>query len=316
MKRFEKILFISDGKTEREEALERAVNISKRNQALLTVVEVLEDLPKEMQSSLKSTDAGGLDKIAAQESAERLDNLIAPIKGEGVQVTSKILLGTSFIEIIREVLRNNHDLVMLSPRKKPKLREMLFGSRIMHLMRKCPCPAWAIKQTKRKQYARILAAVDPVPSDDERNAFNINILEIAASLSQSERSELHVVHCWSLPLEKRLKSRPALLQSEIDKLVRESRKAHKRGLDQLLERSNLEDLQIKVHLLKGEPDELIAELARKKWVELVVMGTVCTTGVAGLFIGNTAEKTLAQVDCSVLALKPDRFLSPVNADKS
>ena len=41
------------------------------------------------------------------------------------------------------------------------------------------------------------------------------------------------------------------------------------------------------------------------------MGTVCRTGIAGFFIGNTAESILQQVDCSVLTVKPDGFVSPV-----
>ena len=43
----------------------------------------------------------------------------------------------------------------------------------------------------------------------------------------------------------------------------------------------------------------------------MVMGTVCRTGVAGFFIGNTAENVLHQVNCSVLAVKPQGFVSPV-----
>lgn len=45
--------------------------------------------------------------------------------------------------------------------------------------------------------------------------------------------------------------------------------------------------------------------------DLVVMGTVARTGVAGLIIGNTAEAILEQVNCSVLAIKPAGFKSPV-----
>jgi universal stress protein E len=41
------------------------------------------------------------------------------------------------------------------------------------------------------------------------------------------------------------------------------------------------------------------------------MGTVCRTGIAGLFIGNTAESILGEVSCSVLTLKPDGFETPV-----
>jgi nucleotide-binding universal stress UspA family protein len=33
--------------------------------------------------------------------------------------------------------------------------------------------------------------------------------------------------------------------------------------------------------------------------------------VAGLFIGDTAEKVLRQVDCSVLTVTPEGFVTPV-----
>lgn len=49
----------------------------------------------------------------------------------------------------------------------------------------------------------------------------------------------------------------------------------------------------------------------KEGVELVVMGTVARTGLPGFIIGDTAEKALTTVDCSVLAVKPDSFVSPV-----
>lgn len=60
-----------------------------------------------------------------------------------------------------------------------------------------------------------------------------------------------------------------------------------------------------------EPGEVIPALARKKRVELIVMGTVARTGIPGFFIGNAAEKTLAEVDCSVLAVKPKAFSTPI-----
>jgi nucleotide-binding universal stress UspA family protein len=44
------------------------------------------------------------------------------------------------------------------------------------------------------------------------------------------------------------------------------------------------------------------------------MGTVCRTGIAGFFIGNTAEKVLQEIDCSVLAIKPEGFETPVTLE--
>jgi nucleotide-binding universal stress UspA family protein len=67
-------------------------------------------------------------------------------------------------------------------------------------------------------------------------------------------------------------------------------------------------------LLKGEPDESIVDLANRELVELIVMGTVSRTGLAGFFIGNTAEKVLHSIDCSVLAVKPEGFVTPVKTE--
>lgn len=43
------------------------------------------------------------------------------------------------------------------------------------------------------------------------------------------------------------------------------------------------------------------------------MGTVARTGIPGFIIGNTAENILQKIDCSLLALKPLGFVSPVKA---
>jgi nucleotide-binding universal stress UspA family protein len=44
------------------------------------------------------------------------------------------------------------------------------------------------------------------------------------------------------------------------------------------------------------------------------MGTVAHSGVGGLFIGNTAEAILEPIECSVLAVKPEGFETPVSSE--
>jgi len=59
---------------------------------------------------------------------------------------------------------------------------------------------------------------------------------------------------------------------------------------------------------------VIPGIVKSQEIDLLVMGTVCRTGIAGFFIGNTAEMILDEVDCSVLTLKPNGFVSPVEID--
>jgi nucleotide-binding universal stress UspA family protein len=241
-----------------------------------------------------------------------LERVVTSIRQLGIQVRSKVLCGTPFIEIIREVLRNGYDLVMITAEGRSGLKEMLFGRTSMHLMRKCPCPVYVMKPTQPKYYSHILAAVDPTPFDQERSDLNIKIMDMATSLAQREQCELLIIHTWTFSLEAHMQSgRVKVPQSKFDEWIRSFKDERRRSLSALLNKYNLHKLKCQVYLLKGEAERLIPELAKERAVELIVMGTVCRTGVAGFFIGNTAEKVLRQVDCSVLTIKPDGFITPV-----
>jgi nucleotide-binding universal stress UspA family protein len=69
-----------------------------------------------------------------------------------------------------------------------------------------------------------------------------------------------------------------------------------------------------VHLLRGEPSTELPLFVRDHEIDLLIMGTVARRGISGLLIGNTADGMMNQVACSILALKPSGFQSPVSSD--
>jgi nucleotide-binding universal stress UspA family protein len=70
---------------------------------------------------------------------------------------------------------------------------------------------------------------------------------------------------------------------------------------------------IRVHLTDkiGKPDEVILKCIHDYKIDLLLMGTVGRTGATGAMIGNTAERLLPEVTCSVLAAKPPDFRCPI-----
>jgi nucleotide-binding universal stress UspA family protein len=160
-----------------------------------------------------------------------------------------------------------------------------------------------------------LAAVDPAPLDEGQQGSNIKIMDLATLLAQRQQCELVVVNAWTFPAENSLRSGYLVASDALDKWVSEARDQHRRKLAELLRSYPLQELKAQVYLLKGEPGRLNPELAAKLRVELIVMGTVSRSGVAGLLIGNTAEKILRRVDCSVLTVKPEGFVTPVGLDE-
>ena len=140
-------------------------------------------------------------------------------------------------------------------------------------------------------------------------------MNVATALARRQKCELIIAHAWTFPAESSFRSGRFGPLSEVDRWVREARDLHRRSLTELLQPYALQDLKHQVYMLKGEAGNLIPELVAAKEVELIVMGTVGRTGVDGLLIGNTAEKILRRVNCSVLTVKPDGFVTPVRLEE-
>jgi nucleotide-binding universal stress UspA family protein len=315
MQRFKNVLLVIDEKAESRAALPQALALCHRNGAVLTLVNVVDDPGRDLDLSFTPDFLASLELEQLEARRNCLEELAKPIRAEGIRVSTKLLVGTPFLEIIREVLRSRHDLVMMTAEGRGGLKEMLFGTTSLHLMRKCPVPVWVVKQDQPKHHTRILAAVNPNSTDQQKNGLDLKILDLATSLAQLEQSELHIVHTWQFTGESILRgARSQLSQPDVDEFLHSVEQAHRDNLNELLANYSLNDLDYRTHLLKGGATDLIPEIAKEYAVDLIVMGTVSRTGVAGFFIGNTAESVLQQVNCSVLTVKPEGFVTPVKLD--
>jgi nucleotide-binding universal stress UspA family protein len=249
-----------------------------------------------------------------EKESQRLELWVGLARQAGVPVTGIMLCGTPFLEIIREVLRSGHDLVMTCAEGSAGLKQKLLGSTTMHLMRKCPCPVWVVKPAQPEHSAPILAAVDLSPPDEQEQPVNVKILDLATSLARRQQCELVAVHTWSFRAEQSLRRGYLVAPGELDQWVDRVRDLHRHRFAELLRQYPLQELKAQVYMLQGRPGHLIPELATGLGVGLIVMGTVRRSGVAGLLMGTTAERILRQVDCSVLTVKPDSFATPVKLD--
>ena len=59
-------------------------------------------------------------------------------------------------------------------------------------------------------------------------------------------------------------------------------------------------------------ETLSLEHIQQNSIDSVIKRTIARSGLAGILTGNTAELHLPRVQCSLLALDPDDFQSPVH----
>ncbi len=320
MQRFKNLLLVLEEGVDQEVSLKRAVDLATVNQASLTIIDILPDVPHDMMRLMGQGWSGELQQIMVQERRSALEGLVESFAGD-LPVAIDILYGTPFIEIIRKVLQGGYDLVVKTAHQKNIMQRMLFGSADMSLLRKCPCPVWLMKRGEQEKYQCIVAAVDIEPSedDDKMEALNRQILEMASSIAFAQFSELHIVHAWhvvgtGMLNSFRFKSQREEIESWIESQKQEVKKRHAafgRQIHSLLGDKEQEYLHLKVHMLEGHADQVIPQFAQEIGADLVVMGTVARTGLPGFLMGNTAEGILNQLDCSVLAIKPAGFVTSV-----
>ncbi len=308
MKRFKNILYFADGALEVCPALRRAVSLAQSNQARLTVLDVLP--AAESPEAFKQHLGSDLDSVLRTHRQAQLDDLVARLPEADGLIYTRVLTGTPFIEVIRSVMRGGHDLLVKAAKGGKGIGDRLLGSTDLHLLRKCPCPVWVDRPESSRPYRRILAAVDPL--NEEGAGVDRLVMQLATSLARRESAELHLVHAWRLYGETLLRSgRARISATEVDQLKEQTRQRHRESLLALLAEFEVAPDHPGVHLLNGEPASVIGSLARELSADLVVMGTVGRSGIPGLFIGNTAEEVLQDAGSSILAVKPEGFVSPV-----
>jgi len=296
-----------DRKDDRK-SLHRAVKLAERNKARLSILEVIEIPEKEISRLNEKLKNKNLKELFNQQRKTALDVLIRKENASPDRVD--IEFGIPFITIIRHVRKYKHDLVIQTAEGKSGLKEKIFGTTSMHLMRKCPCPTWILKPGRIKGYGKILAAVDPVDDDPVKENLNREIMELATSMAEIEQAELHVIHIWQFLAESLMFKRLGMSRREVKALVKQEKTLHQGALADLVEKFPTEVPSLS-RLFRGRPGEIIPHYAEEHGMDLVVMGTLCRQGVAGLLIGNTAEQIIEKVNAAVLTVKPKGFRSPV-----
>jgi len=324
---FHKILAVLDGE-DGAEAQDRATvaaaeRLAQRTGAALRLLSVIEP-PRDLAALAQLagvSEAEAQTRLiesrrkmhAAREQDPRLDDV-------------RVRAGKIFLEVIREAIEWDADLVLKAAERAPGLIGGLFASTDQHLLRKCPCPVWLTGAGRaagggddgdETPLRVVAAAVDVEAAGDTEAAermdgLNHRIVETAAAIAAADGARLHLIHAWEAPAEG-LVRRFAPQDVDVIAYSEGVERQHRRSLTAL--RRTAEAYQgierITNDLLRGPARRVVPAHAVEIGADLLVMGTIARTGVPGFIIGNTAEDILNSVRCAVLTVKPPGYRSPV-----
>ncbi|MCX4026869.1 universal stress protein [Endozoicomonas sp. SM1973] len=285
----------------------KAIELALANDAKLSIIAVDDPITRFAEKTMLSK----LKVLFTKQLQEVLNDFKDQAEKAKVRsVTTEIRWGKSYIEILKMVQEQGFDLVIkLADPFVNFSRRRLTGDDL-HLLRKCPVPVWLIVDNEKHpgKIHKVLVAVDSEFDDPDRVKLNHKLLSYADNISQLEDAELHILQVWSLYGEERLRGPFINMpEDEIDQLLTQTRTENEKALHNLIITQQLERDGVFPHLVKGKASEEIHRIAEELNIDMIVMGTVGRTGLAGFVIGNTAENVLSETSCSVLAVKPDGF---------
>ena len=197
--------------------------------------------------------------------------------------------GDAWAELIRLAGNQPDTLILCGTRDPDSLRRGLFGSTGLKLLRLAPGPVWIVRPPlEDKETIDIVAATD-------LGSVGADVIQTAVSIASKCSARLHVVHA---------------ARNEADTEVVKGR------VHEQLAASDYRTIPAgaRVYVAAGEADQCILDHVREANADLVVLGTSSNAGTSGLLPGSTVERLLPELQCSILAIKPEGFQSMLPAD--
>jgi len=206
--------------------------------------------------------------------------------------------------IVRRANTCGADLVIAECHKGGRTRPWLMHLTDWELLRLSPVPVLLLKNGNPYRRPLTLAAVDPAHAHAKPHDLDAHVVQAAREFSRALRGALHMMHAnyptiVGLPVTQPRHSTWATLSyEELKEQERQAFESFRREMGVMRTRS---------HLVEGNPAALIPRTARELGADMVVMGALSRSGLARVFIGNTAERVLESLPCDVLVVKPEGF---------
>ncbi len=320
MSSIKKILVALDDHSNERLVIQKGLSLAKEHHAQIMVLTVLNQTDKMAHTF---SDVISEEKFLAyvfDHQRERIEEIIQEYNTHNIKISCEFDTGDPYLKIIQRAFDFSADIILHSSHSEQQER-LFFSSADWRLIRKSPVPVWIVKNEEPDIPKKMMVAID-VTQDSGDMDFNKIILNLAAQIARASNAQLDVVSVWEVFGEQSARYSPLLNVSkqQIEDIIEKTASEIQTRQNEL--KNWLSDTHpdctalIKWVIEKGEASELISRYAHDQDIGLLIIGTVNRTGIAGLFIGNTAETVLSKVKCSVLTIKPPLFESPVKKTTS
>ncbi len=272
--RFERILVVSDQSKSSAGAEREAIKLAQRTDGTLSAMSVMITNPEHESLGRQFLEKENNDVLA------HLETIQTAATDAGIDCEITIRHGIEiYQEIVNEAEKNQIDIIVMGRRGYTGMKRLMMGSNTAKVIGHAQCNILVVPKSAKIGGKRILVAVDGSRYGD-----------IAADAAAKMARHLYA---------------PVLLVS----VVRTSdlkEGAHGDAVE-VIKRiehfMNQASITVEVELLSGRPAEAILEIAKKKDVDLIVVGSHGRTGLDRMLMGSVSDRVIGYAECPILVAK-------------
>jgi universal stress protein E len=288
-----------------QEVIDRAAWLAERTGCALTLLLCDADVTALANDFFVSAETKAIAENMRAVQREMLEDLAAPARTRSIRVNLEVLEERPVADaVLQRALDMKPRFVLKGTQYHSDARRAIFVDTDWFLIRTCPYPLWLVKPHQLSAKPLIIAAVDPLPEDDETTRVDQAIVEQAQAVAAKTGGEVHLLHTYQpltgIGAEATRTFKPIRLP--VDELSQRIAEEHRRRLDALAAANGI--AKSHTHQLPGRAREVIPFLARDRNADLVVMGAVARWSLQRAVIGSTAEKVLDHLPCDILIVRP------------
>lgn len=216
--------------------------------------------------------------------------------------------------IVRHVLATKPDLVIAESHRHGRIVRWVLANTDWELIRACPAPLWFVRSASLPRRLRVLVAVDPRHTHAKPARLDDRLLAAARTLDEQIGAQISIVHAYEAPVSGRAST---MLEPIRWPLSGERARTFVDDIRQSVERlADRYDIAADERFIEEGPTaEVLASLAQRRKIDVLVMGAVSRSLLERPVIGNTAERVIDHLDCDLFIVKPAGFRTPVHRSR-
>ncbi|ORT49756.1 hypothetical protein ST37_15520 [Vibrio sp. qd031] len=307
---YNNILVVADINNDEQPALARAMQLGRKSKSPCSVTFFLSiyDFSYEMTSMLSSEERDAMRAGVVHQRTQWMKEVAEPYLDNNITLDIKVIWHNRPYEaIIGQVYAAGHEIVIKATRQHAALESVLFTPTDWHLLRKCPTPVLLVKNHDWPENGHIVASVHVGSEQESHQKLNQAMVEQALDLSERLNATPHLVNAYPLTPPNITVELPEFDPTLYSDSVRGH---HLKAMKELRQQYGLPEEQTSVE--QGLAEDVISKSVADLKAGLVILGTSGRSGLSAVFIGNTAENVIDKVDCDLLALKPEGYISPLD----